>query len=163
MSDEEYLINEIMRRFGLLKKHPALCFYFERLPESGIRGKAHHLSRQYVKEIGKGKPLSDEDKEAAVLKICQLILNEIIQKIRMPVTGSNYMERDGAELFYRRALNQISRECYSDAERLLRRAVDIFPEFIDAWEVLVEVYTQNGNENLAAQANLRLQELKEAH
>lgn len=159
MSDEEFLVSETLRRFELFKTHHALGLYFQKLPDESIRGQAQHLTRQYFKQLPPGTKMDSEEKEAFIGSLCAIILDNIIQKVRMPDPNSNYKERDGAELFYRRALNQISRESYPDAERLLRRAVQIHPDFADGWEVLAEVYEHNGKKNLAFQARLRLQEL----
>lgn len=165
MDDEKALVDksmEIFRRIRGTKDgavNAALAGYVEIMPDPLLKGMAQHKARQYLRQRAERAPLTNQEMLVLSAQISQQILNELIQKtMRKPGTVNND-DLDGAELFYRRALNHISMERYSDAERLLRRSVEICPDFADGWDVLIEVLEHNGKIELAEQARLRVREL----
>jgi tetratricopeptide (TPR) repeat protein len=166
MEEENALVDTTMTLFGKmrLKKDSAadaaLAKYLEYIPDALLQGKAHQMARQYLRQRSEKTPLNNVDMLVVAVQICQQILNELIQKTRTRTESVIAGDLDGAELFYRRALTHIAVDRYADAERLLRRAVEICPDFIDGWDVLVEVLEYNQKPELAEQARLRLRELK---
>ncbi|MBX9689527.1 MAG: tetratricopeptide repeat protein [Candidatus Obscuribacterales bacterium] len=163
MDDETALLNLTMDTFQRMRNYTsgALNRYLQILPDSTLRGMAQHMIRQYMKGRKGKQALSDDEKRVLVAKICEQILNESIQKARKKTASADDEARDGAELFYRRALNQISRENFSSAERLLKRAVEISPDFVDAWEVLAEVLEKAEKPELAEKAKLMVRHLQQ--
>ena len=166
MDNEKALVDtsmNIFRRMRTLKDgavNAALSRYLEILPEPMLAGMAHHKARQYLKHRPSEMPLDSKEVPVLSRQICQQILNELILKIRNRAAAGVNADLDGAELFYRRALHHIALERYADAERLLRRSVEIYPDFTDGWDVLVEVFEHNGKAELAEQARLELRELR---
>lgn len=162
MDEEKALVDASMDIFQKMQaqQHPALVSYMKILPEPMIKGMAQHLARQYLKRQTEPVPLEDGERAILAVHICKQILNDVIQKARRRDSSTADTDKDGAELFYRRALNHMSTERYSDAERLLRRSVEIYPDFADAWDLLVDVFERNGKPELSEQAKLKLRYLK---
>ncbi len=163
MNHEELLVEKSMDTFFSLRKHPgsALSEYLKILPDSTLKGMAQHLLRLHFKQSGrKAESLNELEKNELIARVCQQILNELILKARKRNCSKGDEDRDGAELFYRRALNHISRDSYADAERLLKQAVEISPDFTDGWEVLAEVLEYNGKAEGSQQARLKLRQLR---
>lgn len=138
----------------------ALAGYLEILPESSLRGFAQHLARQYFKDNPSKSQLTDEEMNMLALAICRELLNEIIKKARQNKVGNKDMELDGAELFYRRALNHLLQERLDQAEKLARRAVEICPTFSDGWDLLADLLDQNEKPEEAHIARSKLKELR---
>jgi hypothetical protein len=166
MDDERAIVETSMKMLRQMRVGKddaaalALARYLEIIPESLLQGMAHHKARLYLKERPQGPPLSNFEIVVLSAQLCQQILNELIQKARRRQGTVINGDLDGAELFYRRALNHIGMERYVDAERLLRRSVEIYPDFLDGWDVLSEVLEHNGKVELAEQARLKVLELK---
>ncbi len=171
MDEEEKLVSESLRVFDTFRSIKHVGDYLEIIPEPEIRGKAQHHARKYLRE-NPGVQLTGTELTKVGGLISVIILNEIIERSRAPFVEAYAdsaplvkkklftPERDGAELFYRRALRHLSVERHADAERLLKRSVEIDPEFIDGWETYCEVLLLNGKEQLAAQARLQIRSLK---
>lgn len=166
MDDEQALVDISMELFRKIRSgsvngiNVALQNYLGIIPDPLLKGMAQHKARQYFKQRADKEPLSDQERMVLSAQIGQQILDELILKVRKKAKQGDE-DLDGAELFYRRALNHMGMERYSDAERLLRRAVDICPDFYDAWETLIEVLQFSEKPELAEQAKLRLRELKQ--
>ncbi len=150
--------------------------YMQIIPKSNIRGIAQHLARQYFKQ-NPGKTLDEAERQNLANQLCRNIFDEVLKKAHTVITidadGMGKIafqqrtpviqaERDGAQLFYRRALNKMAMDSYPDAERLLKRAVEIDSNYIDAWDALADVYERNEKEELAKSAREKVAELKAA-
>lgn len=172
MDEEQQLVSQALELYE--KAIVRLGKYMEMIPKASIKGIAQHLSRQYFKQ-NPGQKLSDEERLKLAHLICANIFDEVLKKAHTVVsvgkdgTGNVIFsqskpviqaDRDGAQLFYRRALNKMAMESFPDAERLLKRAVEIDPSFIDAWDALVDVYEKNEKEELAQAARDKMRELK---
>ena len=155
----------VQRSMGIFKSiraqsGNALSDYLKILPDSTLQGMAQHLLRQYFKEQPERKHEMDEEHRALMAAaLSREVLNECIKKARQKKSGKD-IDLDGAELFYRRALNHMAAERFSDAERMLKRALEICPEFFDGWDLIAELYDCTGKAELAQKARDNLKKLK---
>lgn len=153
--DEEEILDAII---VIIRKYYIPDHHFDLLPESVWKGQARHLLRQYMKQRVQVGPIDDEEKQQVASRVCEFIIADLIHKANAGAESKN-IERDGAELFYRRALNHMARESFADAERALTQAVQIDDSFVAAWEALLEVLNHNGKEELAKQVKSKLRTL----
>jgi tetratricopeptide (TPR) repeat protein len=166
MEDELEIVKLTMDIFEKMRQQEtssALRNWLRILPDNMLSGSAMQLLRQYAKQNPTTTALSSEEKTALAGKTAMLIINDLLQKERQVIRGAKKNEDlDGAELFYRRALSHMAMERYSDAERFLKRAVEICPSFVDGWEAFVEVLERNGKDEHAAEARTRLAQLRQS-
>ena len=157
------LTMDIFEKMRQQESNSALRNWLKILPDNMLRGSAMQLLRQYSKQDQTRTALSEDEKTELAAKTAMLIINGLLQKERQVISGAQKNEDlDGAELFYRRALSHRAMERYSDAERFLKRAVEICPSFVDGWETFVEVLERNGKDEHAAEARTRLAELQKS-
>lgn len=162
MEDEQEIVQLTMQIFESMRRNEsnnAWRNWLKILPNEMLQGTAMHLIRQYFKQRSAKSPLSTGEKHELADRTATLIINELLKKEREIIratytTGGAKRDedRDGAELFYRRALKHMAMERYFDAERYLKRAVEICPNFSDAWETYAEILELNGKEEHAAAA-----------
>lgn len=70
------------------------------------------------------------------------------------------INRDGALLFYRKAMQKLQLENYAAAVPLLQRSVELMPDFAKSWDALAVAYKALGRPEKSFQAHLRAVELK---
>lgn len=164
MQDELEIVQLTMDIFEKMRQqesNKALRNWMKVLPDTVLRGSAMQLLRQYMKQRDKKSVLSADEKHELASQTARLVIDGLLQKERQVMrTGKTDVNLDGAELFYRRALSHIAMERYSEAERLLKRAVEISPGFTDGWETFAEVLEQNGKKERAAEARAKLSLLR---
>lgn len=161
MDDEKSLVSLSMDMFSKMRLQTdnlAVANYLRIIPDQLLQGSAQHLARQFMNQRRGEASLTEQQKTILSIQICQQIFDEIIRKARQTTASNENL--DGAELFYRRALNHMTMERYSDAERMLRRSVEIYPDFVDGWDALAEVLDRNGKPDLAEQARMKASNLK---
>lgn len=160
-SEEQQIIDAVMHFFSHLRKSgpEIVANYLQTIPDPYLSGLALQKLRTYARTQPNSAPLSTQGRAKLSAQICQQVFNELMEKVRKRHTASD-ANLDGAELFYRRAVNQISRERPEDAERLLKRCVEIEPRFVDGWKLLSDVLEQNGKAEAAERARQKLSELR---
>lgn len=172
MDQEQELVSLSLEIYEKASSH--MGKYMQIIPKSNIKGIAQDLARQYFKQ-NPGKTLDEAERQKLASQICRNIFDEILKKAHTVITinadgkgkiayqqrtPSIQVARDGSQLFYRRALNKMAMDCYPDAERLLKRAVEIDSSYIEAWDALADVYEKNEKEDLAKFAREKIVELK---
>lgn len=158
--DEEKISLKVTKLFAKLRSGPnnALDSYLNNISDNIIDTSINQRLRVYGKSSD-DSPLSEEQINKLSVQLMEQILNEILQKAR-PREATHDVERDGAELFYRRALSCVSRQCFFDAERFLKRCVEISPNFLDGWRLLIEVLEENGKTAAARTARATLDSIE---
>ncbi len=161
MNEEQEILSLSMDCFRKVRdsNNAALSKYLKILPEEFVQGVAMQLLRQHFKQRQEKRPLSDEEKTSLSVMICQQVINESILKLRKAKTAAN-SDLDGAELFYRRALKHMAMERFNEAERSLKRSVEICPDFADGWDAFADVLQRNGKLEQSQKARLKVRQLK---
>lgn len=70
-------------------------------------------------------------------------------------------DADGARIFYRKGMLKLEKGLPKEACTMLKKAVQLIPTYVEAWEALVVVYEALGQPEKSFQAALRARELKE--
>lgn len=76
-------------------------------------------------------------------------------------TGGKSPDADGARIFYSKAMKKMQLENFKEARTMLKKAVELDPEFIDAWTELAACHERLSEVEKAARARLRAQELRD--
>lgn len=159
-TDEQQIMDTVLRAFSAMKQSgpPVVAAYLKTIPIPFLTALALQKLKSYSKNTS-NEPVDDQQKMELSTQICQQVFNELIARVRKQHSSGD-ATRDGAELFYRRAVTHLSSERSTDAERLLKRCVEIEPTFIDGWELLSDVLEQNGKAEAAENARAKLAALK---
>ncbi len=80
--------------------------------------------------------------------------------IYAPFTAPPDQNRDGAQLFYRKALKKIEFEQYKEARSLLKKSISLCDDFAPAWEALADALEGCGQREQSRQAAARAAELR---
>lgn len=69
-------------------------------------------------------------------------------------------DRDGALMFYRKAVKKFELGALAEAKSLLKKSIKLYDNYAPTWEALARVYEATGQADLARDASARASELR---